>query len=98
MPSHDKPVRPTAVAALIVAGIPMLAPLALATSPEPITWSYPALQGLCYLEAGAAIDGVEAAYPIGQVVLTKSRAKWVCTEAIARQVPVASAGVWVRVQ
>lgn len=84
-----------AAAALIVAGISMLLTVAFATAPQPVSWSYPALQGLCLLEAGAAVDGVEAAYPIGHVANTKS-GKWVCTEAIARQTPVALAGVWIR--
>lgn len=56
MPIRDKRSRPSAVAALIVAGISMLVTVASATSPQPVAWSYPALQGLCLLEAGAALS------------------------------------------
>lgn len=84
-----------AAVALIVAGISVLVTGASATTPQPISWNYPALQGLCFLEAAAAIDGIAAAYPIGQIVVTKS-GKWMCTEAIVRQAPMTLAGVWIR--
>lgn len=86
---------------LAAIGFALMAGLAarvFATSPEPVAWSYPALRGLCYLEASVAADGVSAAYPIGQVALTKSGAKWVCTEAVVRQEPAAYAGVWIKVR
>lgn len=69
------------------------APMATATSPTPVAWSYPTLDDLCLLEAAAAADGVQAAYPIGTVVATK-HGKWICAKAIARQSPVATAGAW----
>lgn len=98
MSTHYKLARsPLTVAALIVVGISMLVTGASAIAPRPVSWSYPALEGLCFLEAAAALDGVEAAYPIGQVAVTKS-GKWMCTEAIARQAPMVLAGVWVRMK
>ncbi|MBV8501376.1 MAG: hypothetical protein JO006_06645 [Paucibacter sp.] len=83
------------VAAVMVMVVSMLVTSASATSPQPVTWSYPALHGLCILEAAAAANGESAAYPIGQVVATKT-GKWVCTAVIARQVPVELAGVWIK--
>ncbi len=73
------------IVALTAACLSMLVTAAFATAPQPVSWSCTALQGLCLLEAAAAVDGVEAAFSIGQVVVTKS-GKWACSEAIARQV------------
>ena len=67
----------------------------MATSPLPVPWSYPALDGLCLLEAAAAADGIQSAYPIGATVVSKY-GKWVCTKVIARQSPVVTAGIWVQ--
>ncbi len=39
---------------------------ALAMSPTPVPWGYPALDALCLLQEAAAVDGVSGAYPIGR--------------------------------
>lgn len=79
------------VAATVVASFTAAA---LAVSAQPLAWGYPALEGLCLLQAAAAIDGVEAAYPIGTTVST-NHGSWRCTKVVVRQSPLATGGVWV---
>lgn len=68
---------------------------ALAMSPTPLTWGYPALDGLCLLQETAAVDGVSGAYPIGSTADTKF-GKWTCTQVVVSQSPVKTGGVWVQ--
>lgn len=68
---------------------------ALAMSPQTVTWVYSALDGLCLLQGSAAVDGVDAAYPIGSTVVTKS-GSWSCVKVVAQQSPVVSVGVWIQ--
>lgn len=65
-----------------------------AMAPVPVPWSYRAMRGMCELEEGAALDGVHAAYPIGQRVRTKF-GWWVCVEVIAQQAQAAKGGAWI---
>lgn len=66
---------------------------AVAMSPTPMPWSYPALDGLCLLQEAAAVDGVSGAYPIGSTTDTKF-GKWTCTKVVVSQSPVKIGGVW----
>lgn len=81
---------------LIVAGaVAVLSVTALAMSPTPVTWGYPALDSLCLLQEAAAVDGVSGAFPIGTTVETKSGA-WTCTRVVVNQSPLRTGGVWVK--
>lgn len=72
-----------------------LSAAALAMSPTPVPWGYPALDALCLLQEAAAVDGVPGAYPIGSTVETKF-GKWSCTKVVVNQSPVRTGGVWVQ--
>lgn len=67
---------------------------AVAMSPTPVPWGYPALDGLCLLQESAAVDGVSGAYPVGSTAETKF-GKWTCTKVVVSQSPVKTGGVWV---
>ena len=82
-----------AIFAAVLTGLLTVA--ALAMSPKPVSWGYQALDDLCLLQAVAAVDGVDGAYPIGSTVVTKF-GKWTCVKVVAQQSPVVSAGVWVQ--
>ena len=85
-------IRKKLAALLIVAS---LTTAALAMSPTPVPWSYPALAGFCLLQGTAAVDGVSSAVPFGTTVETKF-GKWTCTKVVVNQSPVATGGVWVQ--
>lgn len=69
--------------------------VALAMTPTPMSWSYPALDGLCLLHESVVIDGGSGAYPIGSTAETKF-GKWTCTRVVVSQSPVRTGGVWVQ--
>ncbi len=80
----------------LVAVAATLSAAALAISPAPVSWGYPALDGLCLLQEPAAVDGVSGAYPIGSTVETKFGSQWTCTKAVVSQSPLRTGGVWVQ--
>ena len=80
-------------AAMVV--VASLTAAALAMSPTPVPWGYPALDALCLLQEAAAVDGVSGAYPIGSTAETKF-GKWTCTRVVVSQSPMKTGGVWVQ--